>query len=461
MHRDALPEGLLIGYYGDDFTGSTDVMEALTRNGLRTVLFLAPPTPEQLAQYEGLRAVGIAGISRSLPTEEMDTELRPAFTALRDLGVPIVHYKICSTFDSSPQIGSIGRAVEIGQEVCTPSFVPVVVGAPYLNRFVVFGNLFAGESHSSNVYRLDRHPTMSCHPVTPMHESDLCLVLAEQMGQKIAMCNVLDLEKSAYDLWTIFDHRLRESANVILFDTLTQPHLSQIGGLLWGEVQNGERIFSASSSGLEYALTAYWREQNSLPEPPQFPQNSVAQIVGVSGSCSPAAAQQLRYAQENDFVVVNLSPDPNALEPLGDTATIIAIINNAVENLSVSDCRGVLLNTCAGPDDPRLTAHADNPRLTSHEYKRSIGRALGQILRGILEATDIRRVVVAGGDTSGFVAKELGIVALEMVCPMAPGSPLCQASAPDLPYDVMEIVFKGGQVGRQEFYTDVLNGGMN
>ena len=142
-----LPEGLLIGFYGDDFTGSSAVMESLASCGLRTVLFLAPPTPEQLAQYEELRAVGIAGISRSLPTEEMDAELRPAFTALRDLRVPIVHYKICSTFDSSPKIGSIGKAIEIGRKICKSRYIPVVAGAPYLKRYVLFGNLFAGESH--------------------------------------------------------------------------------------------------------------------------------------------------------------------------------------------------------------------------------------------------------------------------------------------------------------------------
>jgi 3-oxoisoapionate kinase len=456
MDKYALPERLLIGYYGDDFTGSTDVMEALTRNGLRTVLFLAPPTPEQLAQYEGLRAVGIAGISRSLPTEEMDAELRPAFMALRDLGVPIVHYKICSTFDSSPQIGSIGRAIEIGQEVCKSPFVPLVVGAPYLNRFVVFGNLFARSGPESAVYRLDRHPTMSRHPVTPMHESELRLILDEQMSQTQGgyfQCpNILSLES---DRFALDDQR-----QVVIFDTLTEAHLVRIGQIIWRALGDDKQIFSASSSGLEYALAAYWREQNLLPEPPQFPIESVSQIVGVSGSCSPVAARQLEYARVNGFSVIDLVPDPNALEPLGNTETRDEIVKSAVEKLQMSDCRGVLLNTCAGPDDPRLTAHADNPRLQTSEYKRSIGKALGQILRGILETTDIRRVVVAGGDTSGYVAKELGIVALEMVCPMAPGSPLCQATTPDTRYDNMEIVFKGGQVGRQEFYTDVVNGGI-
>ena len=77
------PSALLLAYYGDDFTGSTDVMEALSRAGLRTVLFLKPPTKAQLAKFPGLRAFGIAGGSRTMSPEEMETELPPAFEALK------------------------------------------------------------------------------------------------------------------------------------------------------------------------------------------------------------------------------------------------------------------------------------------------------------------------------------------------------------------------------------------
>src|SRR5688572_28450760 len=98
---------LLLSFYGDDFTGSTDAMESLALAGVRTVLFTKPPGREQLAQYDGLRAFGVAGMTRSMPPDEMERTLRPAFAAMRECGAPIVHYKVCSTFDSSPTIGSI------------------------------------------------------------------------------------------------------------------------------------------------------------------------------------------------------------------------------------------------------------------------------------------------------------------------------------------------------------------
>src|SRR4051794_28995487 len=100
---------LRISFFGDDFTGSTDAMESLALSGLRTVLFTAPPSPQQLARYADLQAFGVAGMTRSMNPDEMEHSLRPAFAAMRESGAPIIHYKVCSTFDSSPQIGSIGH----------------------------------------------------------------------------------------------------------------------------------------------------------------------------------------------------------------------------------------------------------------------------------------------------------------------------------------------------------------
>src|SRR5207302_9684992 len=98
------PNQLLLAFYGDDFTGSTDALEFLTRAGARTALFIEPPTPEKLAHYSNLQAIGVAGMTRAMAPDVMEAELRPAFCALRSLGAPHVHYKICSTFDLSPTV---------------------------------------------------------------------------------------------------------------------------------------------------------------------------------------------------------------------------------------------------------------------------------------------------------------------------------------------------------------------
>ncbi|RZK58624.1 MAG: four-carbon acid sugar kinase family protein [Hymenobacter sp.] len=188
---------LLLAYYGDDFTGSTDALEFLSRAGARTALFIEPPTAAQLAAYPGLAAIGVAGLTRAMPPAAMQAVLAPAFAQLRALGPRHVHYKVCSTFDSSPTVGSIGRAIEVGRAVFPNPFVPLLVAAPPLGRYCAFGNLFAqlGIGSSGGIFRLDRHPSMSRHPVTPADESDLRRHLARQTDLKIGLLDLLQITR--------------------------------------------------------------------------------------------------------------------------------------------------------------------------------------------------------------------------------------------------------------------------
>jgi uncharacterized protein YgbK (DUF1537 family) len=163
---------LLLAFYGDDFTGSADAMEALTINGVKTALFLGHPTEAQLNASRGnLQAIGISGTSRTMTPAQMDKELPAQFALLNSLEPRLIHYKVCATFDSSPKIGSIGHAADIAFEVIKPSCGVIVQGIPLLGRYVTFGNHFT--VYGDRRYRLDRHPVMSKHPITPMDESDL------------------------------------------------------------------------------------------------------------------------------------------------------------------------------------------------------------------------------------------------------------------------------------------------
>ena len=128
---------LLLTFYGDDFTGSADAMEALTINGVKTALFLGHPSTEQISQKgTDLQAVGISGISRTMTPEQMDGELPRQFSLLDSLGAPLIHYKVCATFDSSPTIGSIGHAADTAFRVLEPSCGVIVQGVPLLGRYI-------------------------------------------------------------------------------------------------------------------------------------------------------------------------------------------------------------------------------------------------------------------------------------------------------------------------------------
>jgi uncharacterized protein YgbK (DUF1537 family) len=87
-----------------------------------------------------------------------------------------------------------------------------------------------------------------------------------------------------------------------------------------------------------------------------------------------------------------------------------------------------------------------------------LGCALGATLDETVKQTVVRRICIAGGDTSSFAARAMGIEAVEMIASLTPGAPLCRAHAPGSPVDGREIVFKGGQVGGENYFGIVLKG---
>lgn len=443
-----------LAFYGDDFTGSTDVLESLARAGLRTALFLDPPAPAQLQRYPKLRAFGIAGTSRTMTPAQMTRQLPPVFRALRAAGAPLVHYKICSTFDSSPRIGSIGKAIEIAQGIFRSPFVPLLVGAPMLGRYCVFGNLFARSGLDSEPHRLDRHPTMRHHPTTPMDEADLRLHLAKQTRRKIGLLDIVQLESPNAG------HRLSQlqddGAEIILLDVSHDRHLPQLGGLIGNEADPRHPRLAVGSSCVEYALIAWWQQRGRLGcRPVTPPLDATPALVIVSGSGSPVTERQIRRAGQAGFAEVAIETEGLALARTRQAALRRALAEAAP---SFAAGRSVIFHTARGPHDPRLARTARLLRMRGRGSAEVLGTALGELLAAALEQTGWRRAVVTGGDTSGFVARALGIEALEFAAPIAPGAPLCRIHAPGRVVDGREIVFKGGQNGREDFFLTALHG---
>lgn len=433
-------DSLLLTYYGDDFTGSTDVMEALTVRGLPTVLFLDPPTREDLGRFPGYRAAGVAGLSRSQSPEWMDANLPAVFEALRALNAPICHYKVCSTFDSSPRHGSIGRAIEIGRRVFGTATAPLVVGAPVLRRYVLFGNLFAwaaGEMH-----RIDRHPTMSRHPVTPMDEGDLRRHLARQTDLHCGLVDILALHSGrGAEQW----ERLRaDGIPIALFDTLDAASLREAGRAIWDN-RSQAPMFAAGSSGLEYALLAWWESLGILP--PQAPPagaGAVDRMLVVSGSCSPVTASQIQWALANGFTGVAIDAPAFA----EDGAEFERALGLADQYLS--EGRSPIVYSACGPAD--VTADA------TPQFRDRLGQRLGALAAELHRRHPLKRTVIAGGDTSGHAGHALRIQALTMIRPFAPGSPLCRMWSHEPTWTGREILLKGGQVGSETLFGEVRAG---
>lgn len=425
----------LLTFYGDDFTGSADVMEALTTAGVQTVLFLETPTAADLARFPDAQAVGVAGIARTMTPEQMDAELPPILEALRAAGAPLFHYKICSTFDSSPTIGSIGRGLDIARRTFDAGLVPMVVGAPVLRRYQVFGTLFA--TADGVTHRLDRHPTMTRHPITPMDEAELIAHLRHQTAARVALVDRLTLAAGPDAVDARRAAAAADGADALLFDVLDESDLVQIGRAIDAMIRDADRpVVAVGSSGVEYALAEFWAERRGAPASPFRPRHGArVQTLAVSGSRAPASDAQVADALARGFVGVPVDPVAVTAGPDG-IAALIAAARRALET-----GRDVLLHT-----PPR-----DERPIDPHGLGLALGEVTGQVVRG----SGVRRLVVAGGDTSGLVARSLGILALQMIAEVAPGSPLCRATADDPTVDGLEIALKGGQVGRPDYFTTV------
>lgn len=444
-----MTSGPLLTFFGDDFTGSTDAMESLALAGLRTVLFLeAPPAALLATRFAGVRCLGVAGTSRTMTPQEMDRDLAPVLRALWDAGAPLLHYKVCSTFDSSPQVGSIGHVARMARAALNDgATVSVLAGSPPLRRYTVFGHHFAAAGEE--VHRLDRHPTMARHPVTPMHEADLRLHLADQGAHGAALMSVLDLDGDDAAVEARFAARMAGAPPLLLYDVLDEPRLRAAGRLIWREARRA-RHFVIGSSGVGYALVAHWRAAGELPSQPftPAPVSPAERLLVMSGSASPATARQIAWARERGFVAIR-APGEDLVRPERREAAERALIAEALAALSAG--RSVVMFTAEGPQDGAI---ATTRALLAHPAAsaRLLGAAMGRMARELIERSGLRRLVIAGGDTSSYAARELGILALEMQAVLAPGAPLCRVHATDPGLDGLEVALKGGQLGGDDYF---------
>jgi uncharacterized protein YgbK (DUF1537 family) len=420
-----------IAYYGDDFTGATDTLATATQGGLRTLLFLRVPTAEMLGSAGELDCVGIAGASRSMAPADMEQELRPVADCFAQLGAPVVHYKTCSTFDSSPQIGNIAVAVRVLSERIPSRFIPIVGGQPNIGRYCAFGHLFAAAEAGGPAMRIDRHP-MSRHPVTPMTESDLRLHLEAQ-----GLTGVRSVACPAYAAPDLLDQTVREGG-IVLFDVTREADLAPIGRVIWREAQQ-HRLIAVGPSGVTQALCAHWNE--ALLRPAITPRIAAADgpVLVIAGSLSPVTRRQIEAAY--DFARV---PIDVARLARGDA---IEVLSREIFRLLASG-RSVIAHTTPLADTTRDGA---TPGI-------EIAKATGAFVARLLATVRVERLGIAGGDTSSWILRALDVWGLSFVGHLAPGVALCRAHSHDRTLDGIEVMLKGGQMGPPDLFGRLRTG---
>jgi uncharacterized protein YgbK (DUF1537 family) len=433
-----------VAFYGDDFTGSVDVLLQFARRGWSARLFVGRPSQAELAEAATTNEViGIAGVARSLPTDQIADEVGPALDLLLSADPDIVQYKACSTADSSPTVGSLGRVLEASRSRFSGT-VPILFAQPDFGRYTAFGHHFAAER--GTVYRLDRQPTMSHHPSTPMNESDLVEHLRRQTHLPLANVPFTQYPLLADpELRTrpetaerapgatpqnganseVPDHplaaRIRDSdAAGLVLDALDEAHLAVVGRAVSALPRP---VFAIGSGGLSHAIAiADPREADPIPTRG----SETGPVLVVSGSRSAATRRQADHAAAAGWLVRPLSL---VAGPLDDVVAALAAGRSVVLTSDDADARGV---------DDVLPA---------------IAVASVEAIRAALPYT--RRVVVAGGDTSSRVTGLLGVTSLSIAANPWANVVLLKAHAASPEVDGIELLLKGGQVGDDDLFEAI------
>jgi uncharacterized protein YgbK (DUF1537 family) len=412
----------LLGCVADDFTGATDLASMLVRQGMRTVQLIGVPAPD--AAVPDADAIVVALKSRTAPvTDAVHTSLA-ALRWLQDAGCRQFFFKYCSTFDSTDE-GNIGpvadafvAALECGFAIACPAF-------PANARSVYQGHLFVGGA-------LLNESGMEHHPLTPMRDANLVRVLGRQTEGTVGLLPFATVEAGVTAIRAAITGLRDRGFRYAIADAVTDAHLH-----LLGEAAAGHALITGGS-GIAIGLPANFRRAGLLPDrsdPGALPPHTGHAAV-LAGSCSRATLLQIATARD---AVPTLELDALA------TQDAAALASQAIEWASgrLGDTP-VVIAASAPPD--RVAA------LQASLGREAAGALVEQALAAIAEALvaqGVRRLVVAGGETSGAVVTRLGVQRLRIGAEIDPGVPWTYAEGAG---PALHLALKSGNFGARDFF---------
>lgn len=422
---------LALGCVADDYTGASDLANTLTKAGLRTIQTIGVPADDRALPEAD--AVVVALKSRSIPADQAVARAREAESWLRARGAAHVMFKICSTFDST-DAGNIGPVLDALRADAGEAIALVTPAFPETGRSVYQGNLFVG------AVPLDESP-LKDHPLNPMRDANLVRVLARQSAGAVGLIDTATVARGADAVAARLEALAAEGKGAAIADAIFDGDLETLGRAIV------DRQFSVGASGLGLGLA------RALVAGGRGTRDAAAAAVGepvggaaacLAGSCSQATLQQIAAAEAR-MPVLRL-----------DTARLLAgadgVAEMVAEALAFAAARlasgPVLIASSATPDAVRALQARHGVEAAGH----AIEAALAAIAEGLV-ARGVRRLVVAGGETSGAVVDRLGLRAFLLGPEIAAGVPVLRTAGRAEP---MLLALKSGNFGGPDFFGRAL-----
>lgn len=410
-----------LGCIADDFTGATDLASTLVRHGMRTVQLIGVPGPADPAPDAD--AVVVALKSRTAPVAEAVRQSLDALRRLQAAGCRQFFHKYCSTFDSTDE-GNIGPVADALIEALGCGFALACPAFPANGRTVYQGHLFVGHALLSE-------SGMENHPLTPMRDPNLVRVLSRQTDGTVGLVPFVTVERGAAAIRAAMTALKEQGRRYAVVDALTDAHLLAIGAAAEGQalVTGGSGVAMGLPENFRRAGLLAEHDAGALPDVP-------GHAAVLAGSCSRATLFQIGTARDR---VPTLELDPLAV-PDPD-----ALARRALEwSEGKLGAAPVVIAASAPPE--RVRALQD--RLGREAAGALVEQALAAVAEGLV-ARGVRRLVVAGGETSGAVVGRLGVRRLRIGAEIDPGVPWTHAEGAGPP---MLLALKSGNFGGRDFF---------
>lgn len=412
---------LLLGCVADDFTGATDLANTLVKAGMRTIQLLGVPRPD--LEVPDCDAIIVALKSRSNPAAEAIGMSLAALDWLRVKGAKQFYFKYCSTFDSTDK-GNIGPVAEAMLDALGERFTVFNPAFPTNKRTVYQGYLFVADVLLSE-------SGMRHHPLTPMTDPSLVRVLQRQSRHKVGLVSYATVVKGADAVREAFGQLEKQGARHAILDSITDDHL-----LTLGEACAGMKLVTGGS-GMAMGLPANFIRQGLLKAGQSYklPKVSGPSIV-LSGSCSVATQGQVAEMKKTHDA---FQIDPLSIARGRDVAS--EALDWARPRIGA---KPILIYSTAAPEH----VGAVQEQLGREHAGAMVEEALGKVARGLV-AAGARRLVVAGGETSGAVVSALGVQGLYIGKEIDPGVPWTYS----IGQPTLALALKSGNFGTPDFFT--------
>ncbi|MBY5425268.1 3-oxo-tetronate kinase [Rhizobium leguminosarum] len=420
---------IFLGSIADDYTGASDLANTLTKNGLRTVQTVGIPHPS--LALPDVDAVVVSLKIRSVPASDAVAVAASAERWLRQRGAGHVLYKICSTFDST-DAGNIGPVTEALSEAAGGGIVLVTPAFPETGRTVYLGHLFVGGQP------LNESP-LKDHPLNPMHDANLVRVLTRQSRNAVGLIDLAAVAAGPGAVKARLDSFRTAGVTAVIADAIFERDLETLGEVAL------ETPVSTGASGLGLGLARALVRSGRISSGGATTADAIRPVGGLSaivaGSCSKATLHQLDVA-ERSMPVLRLDPE----RLLAGPDEIATAISWAGERISAGP---VVIAASAAPETVS--------RLQSLYGREASGHAIEtatSIIAAELVERGVRRLVIAGGETSGAAVDRLAIPAFLIGPEIAPGVPVLRTVG-NAQGDML-LALKSGNFGGEDFFTAAL-----